>query len=61
MGFSELSVSKNYEKERGEVRVEDVQNALYGVFNLSKKIETLQIDNTVSIEVKGSSPLKQVT
>ncbi len=37
MGFSELSVSKNYEQERGEVRVDDAQNALYGVYTISKK------------------------
>lgn len=41
MGFSELSVSKNYEKERGEVRVDDVQNALFGVYSIAKKLESL--------------------
>jgi hypothetical protein len=59
MGISELSVSKNYEQERGEVRVDDVQNALYGVFTISKKLEALQIDEGMSIEVSSSFPIKQ--
>ena len=61
MGFSELSVSKNYEKERGEVRIDDVQNALYAVYAISKKYEALKIDEGMSIEVTGTSPLKQAS
>lgn len=61
MGFSELSVSKNYEKERGEVRIDDVQNALYAVYAISKKYEALKIDEGMSIEVAGNLPLKQAT
>lgn len=46
-----MSVSKKFEKEKGEVKIEDVQNALYGVYNISKKNESLKIDDQLTIEV----------
>lgn len=58
IGFSEMSVSKKFEKEKGEVKIEDVQNALYGVYNISKKNESLKVDDQLTIEVKGEMKTK---